>query len=85
VSRSYSSAIKIRFEDGSELVTVTTLDYISETLSRLSLWHCGKAFSIDVHFQASDEGGHRYAHPSVDSVSSRVNDRVSPAGVGPKE
>ena len=48
--------VLIRFEDGSELVTVphgATLAYISETLSRLSLWHCGKALSIDVHFQAS--------------------------------
>ena len=56
--------VLIRFEDGSELVTVprgATLAYISETLSRLSLWHCGKARSIDVHFQASDESGRRYA------------------------
>ena len=48
--------VLIRFEDGSELVTVprgATLADISETLNRLSLWHCGKALSIDVHFQAS--------------------------------
>ena len=56
--------VLIRFEDGSELVTVprgATLAYISEALSRLSLWHCGKALSIDVHFQASDKSGRRYA------------------------
>jgi hypothetical protein len=56
--------VLIRFEDGSELVTVprgATLAYISETLSWLSLWRCGKALSIDVHFQASDESGRRYA------------------------
>jgi hypothetical protein len=56
--------VLIRFEDGSELVTVprgATLDYISKTLNRLSLWHCGKALSVDVHFQASDECGHRHA------------------------
>jgi hypothetical protein len=56
--------VLIRFEDGSELVSVprgATLAYISETLSWLGLWHCGKALSVDVHFQASDESGRRYA------------------------
>ena len=59
--------VLIRFEDGSELVSVprgVTLDYISETLNRLSLWHYGKALSVDVHFQASDESGRCYA-PSL--------------------
>ena len=55
--------VLIRFEDGSELVTVprdATLAYISETLSRLSLWHCGKALSVDVHFQVPDQSGRRH-------------------------
>ena len=56
--------VLIRFEDGAELVTVprgATLAYISETLSRLSLSHCGKALSVDVHFQVPDQSGHRHA------------------------
>ncbi len=61
--------VLIRFEDGSELVTVphgATLAYISETLNRLSLWHCGEALSIDVHFQDRKAA-------------------IAPAGVGPKK
>ena len=67
--------VLIRFEDGSELVTVprgATLAYISETLNRLSLWHCGKALSIDVHFQASDESG----SPDVAHAGRRSHFRV---------
>ena len=74
--------VLIRFEDGSELVTVprgATLDYISETLNRLSLWHCGKALSVDLHFQASDECGHRHAP----SFSRHRSVATSPRPVSP--
>jgi hypothetical protein len=56
--------VLIRFEDGSELVTVphgATLAYISETLNRVSLWHCGKALSVDIHFQVPNQSGRRHA------------------------
>ena len=65
--RLIATNVLIRFADGSELVTMphsATLAYISETLNRLSLWHCGKALSVDIHFQVPDQSGRRHA-PSI--------------------